>query len=268
MLPALSTPSTSTPSRPQLSSEVPRVPWSEIGPEFIAAWGQPRGKLMPEHLEILGPTGSGKSYLLVDVLKERARRRGSSIIFVATKAADSTVEGLGWPIVDTWREVTRQDQCVYWPRTSKLGIERKIFQAEKIEDLINRLWKKDANTVLVLDEFVYIEDLSAELKELLAMLLREGRSHGLTVVGGKQRVQGVQRNFHSETDWKVAFKMNDMDDNERLAQLFGAKKFFIPVIESLDREKHEFLIQHKLTDTQYISWVDKPLSPPRKEEVN
>lgn len=231
-----------------------------MGDDFIAAWGQPRGKLMPEHLEILGPTGSGKSYLLVDILKERARRRGSAIIFVATKAADSTVEELGWPIVDTWREVTHHDQVVYWPQTAKLGKPREEFQDERIQDLIHHLWRKDANTVLVMDEFVYVQELSPEMKHLLNMLLREGRSHGLTIVGGKQRVQGVQRDFHSETDWKIAFKLNDRDDNERLAQLFGNKNQYVEVIESLDREKHEFLIQHKLTGTQYISWVDTPLS--------
>jgi hypothetical protein len=223
---------------------------------------------MPEHLEILGPTGSGKSYVLVDILKERARRRGSAIVYIVTKAADSTVENLDWPIVDTWREVTRNDQCVYWPHTSKLGTERKIFQAERVEDLLNHLWKKDANTVVVFDEFVYVEDLGSELKDLLAMYLREGRSHGITVVGGKQRVQGVQRNFHSETDWKIAFKMNDADDNERLAQLFGNKRVYVEVIDDLDREKHEFLIQHKLTDTQYISWVDRPPSTSKGGEVS
>lgn len=256
---------TSTHSRPPRSSDdgepaIERVPWSVIGPDFIASWGQPRGKMMPEHLEILGPTGSGKSYLLVDILKERARRRKSSIIYIVTKQADDTVEQLDWPVVDTWREVTQHDQCVYWPTTSKLGSERKAFQTEKVEELINRLWRKNANTIIVFDEFVYVEELSPELKELLAMLLREGRSHGLTVVGGKQRVQGVQRNFHSETDWKIAFRMNDRQDNERLAELFGTKRYYVDVIEDLDREKHEFLIQHKLTDTQYISWVDRPLS--------
>jgi hypothetical protein len=93
------------------------------------------------------------------------------------------------------------------------------------------------------------------------MYLREGRSHGITVVAGKQRAQGVNRDMHSETDWKIAFKMNDADDNERLAELFGDRKLFVPVIEGLDRRAHEFLIQHKLSGTQYISWVDKPLAP-------
>lgn len=254
-----------TSARSSPEPDIERVPWSLLGPEFIGAWGQPRGKLMPEHLEILGPTGSGKSYALVDILRERARRRGSAIIFVATKAADSTVEDLGWPIVDTWREVTQHDQVVYWPQTDRLGLERMEYLDERIQDLFNHLWRKGANTVVVVDEFVFVQDLSPELKALLNMFLREGRSHGLTVVGGKQRVQGVQRDFHSETDWKLAFKMNDAEDNERLAQLFGSKRVYVPVIESLDRERHEFLIQHKLTNTQYITWVDEPLSARHRE---
>jgi hypothetical protein len=56
--------------------------------------------------------------------------------------------------------------------------------------------------------------------------------------------------------------MNDFEDNERAAMLFGPKRLYTPVMESLDRERHEFLIQHKLTDSEFISWVDKPLSPP------
>lgn len=248
-------------SFPGTDLDLERVPWSVLGPEFIASWGQPRGKLMPEHLEIAGPTGSGKSYLLVDAIKERVRRRKSSAIYIATKQADDTIDALGWPIARTWREVRRHDQVVYWPRTKAIGEARKRFQAERIGDLLNRLWQPKANTVVVFDEFAYIETLPGDLKAICQMYLREGRSHGLTCVCGKQRIQGVQRDMHSETDWKFGFKMNDREDNERLAELFGERKLYLPIIDTLDREKHEFLVQHKMTGTQYISWVDKTLAP-------
>lgn len=216
---------------------------------------------MPEHLEILGPTGSGKSFLLVDIIKERVRRRGSAVIYIATKQADKTIRSLGWPIATNWREVRRHDQVVYWPRTKAIGKERKEFQAAKIEELCGRVWQPNANTVMVFDEFAYIETLSPELREILRMMLREGRSHGITDVAGKQRVQGTQRDMHSETDWKITFQMNDHDDNERVAELFGPRREYVPIIESLSRERHEFLLQHKMTGTQYISWVDRPLAP-------
>lgn len=238
------------------------MPWSVLGPDFIASWGRPRGKAQPEHLEILGPTGSGKSYLLVDILRERVRRRQSSVVYVVTKQADSTIHQLGWPITDSWRDVLRNDQVVFWPRTGEIGARRKAYQAARIQDLLDRLWQEDANVVVVFDEAAYIETLSGDLRDTMQMYLREGRSHGITCVLGKQRAQGIQRDMHSETDWKVAFRMNDFEDNERAAQLFGAKRVYTPVLESLDRERHEFLIQHKLTGAEYISWVDRPLAPP------
>lgn len=216
---------------------------------------------MPEHLEILGPTGSGKSFLLVQIIVERVRRRKSAVVYIATKAADSTVSSLGWPIVRSWREVQKYDQCVYWPRTSAIGAKRKQYQAAKVQELLDELWTEDSNTVVIFDEIAYVEKLSADLRDTVQMYEREGRSHGLTCVMGKQRVQGVQRDMHSESDWKIAFKMNDQTDNERLAELFGKKTLWLPVIDSLDRERHEFLIQHKLTGATYISWVDKPISP-------
>ncbi len=241
---------------------IPRVPWSVLGPDFIAQWGRPRGKAMPEHLEVLGPTGSGKSFLLVDILRERVRRRATSVVYIATKQADDTIGKLGWPITDKWRDVAKHDQVVYWPRTKELGVKRKAYQAAKVQDLLDRLWQPEANTTVVFDEVAYIEALSSELKATVQMYLREGRSHGLECVMGKQRPQGIQRDMHSETDWKVAFRMNDFEDNERTAQMFGAKRSFTPVLESLDRERHEFLIQHKLDGATYISWVDRPLAPP------
>lgn len=249
--------------RPPSAEElvVERVPWSVLGPEFIAEWGRPRGKPQPEHLEILGPTGSGKSFLLVQILIERVRRKGTSVIYIATKAADNTVKSMGWPIVSTWRDVQRHDQVVFWPRTSAIGVKRRAYQAARIQNLLDELWQEDANTVVVFDEIAYIEKLTADLRDTVQMYQREGRSHGLTAVMGKQRVQGVQRDMHSESDWKIAFKMNDQSDNERLAELFGKKSLWMPVIDSLDREAHEFLIQHKLTGATFISWVDKPISP-------
>ena len=237
--------------------EVERIPWSQLGPDFIASWGRPRGKVQPEHLEILGPTGAGKSTLLREILLERTRRRASSVVVVATKPDDATVIDFGWPIVDDWRGVEKHEQVIFWPRTKAIGEEREAYQEAKIKGLLDRLWHPQSNTVLVLDEWSWVEGLSARMKKTLNMYLREGRGLGITCVMGKQRVQGTQRDMHSESDWKISFKMNDRDDNERLAQLFGNKREYVPVIESLDREKREFLIQHKLTGATFISWVDE-----------
>lgn len=241
---------------------IERRPWSQVGPDFIAIWGRADPKNpQPEHLELLGPTGSGKTFLLVQIIIEMVRRRGSSVIFIATKAADKTVAALGWPVVDTWAGVRKHDQVIFWPRTSMTGKKRKQYQAAKIQELLDRLWEPDANTIVIFDEFAYVESLDADLAATLQMYLREGRSHGITVVAGKQRAQGVQRDMHSETKVAIGFRMKDKLDNERLAELFGDKKAFLPVIMSLNRAKREFLLHHDELDVYVISWVDKPINP-------
>lgn len=241
---------------------IERKPWSQVGPDFIAIWGRTDPKdPQPEHLEVLGPNGSGKTFWLAQVFIEMVRRRSSSIIFVATKQADKTITALGWPVVDTWAGVRKHDQVIFWPRTSATGKKRKAYQAAKIQDLLDRLWEPDANVIVAFDEFAYIESLDQDLAATLQMYLREGRSHGITVVAGKQRAQGVQRDMHSETRVTVGFRMKDKLDNERLAELFGDKKAFLPVVMGLNRGKHEFLLRHDMTDTYVISWVDKPINP-------
>lgn len=247
--------------------EVPRAPWSQIGPEFIADWGRPGGKTEPEHVEVLGPSGSGKSYWVACVLQERARRRATHIVFIATKPADKTITSMGWPVVKDWRGVNQNPQCIFWPRTGAIGTRRKLFQAARIQDLLDRLWEPDSNTVIVFDEIAYVQKLSRELAETIDMYLREARSSGITLVMGKQRPQGVTREMHAETTWVISFKPRDRNDAERTAELFGSKKVWVPILESLDNTKHEFLIQNRRTGTAYISWVDVPIRKPTRRTV-
>jgi nucleoside-triphosphatase THEP1 len=240
---------------------VERRPWSVLGPEFIAAWCRPNGKFQPENLEVIGQNGSGKSFLLVQILVEMVRRRSSSVIYIATKQADKTIAAMGWPVVDSWREVRQHEQVVFWPKTSRTGKARKAYQAAKIQELLDNLWGGDANTIVVFDEFAYVESLDQDLKDTLQMYLREGRSHGICCVAGKQRVQGVQRDMHSESVWTVIFPIKDRDDRLRAAELLGGRAEWMPALSSLSKARHEFLIQYQPEDSQYISWVDAPVDP-------
>jgi len=248
------------PTRPEIP-DVPRAPWSEIGPGFIRDWGRPNGRTEPEHLEVLGPSGSGKSLFTVCILKQRVAAKNSGCVFIATKPADSTIRKLGWEVTQDWRGVQQHPQVVFWPRTRALGTKRKAYQAAKIQELLDRLWVPDSNNIVVWDEIAYIERLSPELRDTVDMYLREARSQGITLVMGKQRPQGVTREMHAETSWAVSFKPADHNDAERSAELFGSKKEWTPILESLNPEKHEFLVQYRKTGASYISWIDK--KPPR-----
>jgi hypothetical protein len=244
-----------------------RVPWSILGPEFISVWGRPGGKVQPEHMEITGQTGSGKSYAEATLLQQRAQYRGSSEILIATKEDDDTIPLLGWPIVDNWKDLQRYRQAIFWPQTDLQGDERERFHEEAIYELLTRMWHKDANTVIAFDEIGYVESLPGprgrgkRLQKLIRQYWREARTLGITLIAMKQRPVGVVRDQHSESRWKIVFPPADRGDLERFAELLGAPRDWAPVLDDLDQEEHEFVLRNSFTREAYISWMDHELAP-------
>lgn len=251
-----------------------RVPWSELGPDFIWAWGFKLPPNKREHLEVVGPSGSGKTHLVETILqdhyREAERRRQShgrehletGGIFVATKQDDEVFRELGWPMVHSPREI-RDTNVILWPRTKRTGQARKDFQEARVRPFLERLWQPKANTVLAFDEVGWVENLSNETRALMQMYWREARAMHIQMIGMKQRPQGALRDMHSETFWTVSFKPGDDADQERFAQLFGHKRDWQPVLDTLSLDRHEFLMKHSRTGEAYISWVDTPLRPQR-----
>ena len=225
----------------------------------MAAWGYPRGVWMPEHLEMLGQTGSGKSFFERTILVERARLRGSHIVIVATKPADKTIAATGWPIVTTWPPATgwtkdkkKYEQVIYWAKADGLGKEGREKQSAKVEHLLESLWKPDSNIVVAFDEIAYI-DGELGLRPQVERYFREGRGLGITVVASTQRPQGVTRYMHSESTWSVFFAPKDEEDAERMAQVAGYKLYYKRCLAELDRSQFEFLLVHNMTGEAYIS---------------
>lgn len=243
-----------------------RVPWSVLGPQFALAYGRADpSDPQPEHLEIIGQNGSGKTHLLGKIYQERAFVQQRPSVIVALKGADATLAKIGFPIVTTWDELVKsvrdgQPNVIFWPRTNRMGSARRAWHEARVRDLLERLWTPEADTDVAVDDWGYAEELG-EVRQLLHQYLREGRSHGLAVAAMKQRPQGSTRLMSSETQWTAGFKPKDRDDLERWAQLFGAPRDWVPVMDGMDNMKREFLIRHNRTGDAYISWVDEPLKP-------
>ena len=250
-----------------------RVPWSALGPDFTTAWaGADPARGHAEHVEIVGPSGSGKTHLLLTMLQDHYRYHealrqaqgrdhvGTGAVLVVTKADDAIFRQLGWPVVPS-ADAIRDTNVVVWPRTKKLGSERRAFHEQKVGDLLHRLWRPHANTLVAFDEVGYVEGLSGETRAIVQQYWREGRSLGITVVAMKQRPQGALRDMHSETAWTAVFKPKDRGDAERFAELLGHRRDWLPVLDSLDRQEHEFVLRHAPTEEAYISRVDTPLRP-------
>ena len=247
--------------------DLPRVPWSAIRLQFIKAWGYPDGKFDPQHLEILGPSGSGKTYAEATVLQERVQLRDSAVIFIATKPLDSTIGKLGWPVVSDWKGVVKSEkrQVVFWPRTKAVGEDREAFLEARIYELLSKLWAAKAKVIVVFDEIATVEGLSRRLKKLITMYWREARSVGITIVAMKQRGQGIQRDMHSEAAWIMAFRPKHEGDSQYVGEVMGNWRRWLPILQTLQREKHEFILLNSVTGEAVISWIDVPLKPATPE---
>lgn len=246
-----------------------RVPFSQLN--FIEMWGRADpSNPQPEHMEIFGQNGSGKTYLLMTCLQQRMIRRKSAAVLIVTKADDDVFQLLGWPVISRVADLHDHPNAIYWPRTTRTGSEKRDYHERKITELLDALWIPKSNRIVAFDEVSYVENLSGELKLKVQDYWREARSLGITVVGMKQRPQGALRDMHSESYWTAAFRPKDRADLERWAELFGAKRDWMPVFDDLDRGRHEFLIANPVHDEAFISWVDKPLrpvKPPRRGGV-
>jgi len=211
---------------------------------------------MPEHLEILGQTGSGKSFFEKTVLMDRVRVRQSHVVLLATKPADATLTSMGWPVIDKWPPPYGKNQVIFWAKASGLSKASQVEQRKKIVDVLDRLWTPDSNRIVVFDEIAYLAtDLG--LKTELTTYYRESRALGITIVASTQRPQGVPRWMHSESGWSVFFAPKDASDAERMAEVAGNKRDYMPILQSLDRTRFEFLMVRNLTGEKYISHVTK-----------
>ena len=242
------------------------VDWDQLGPEFFHQWGRPRGKNEPEHVSVYGPSGSGKTYCITYLLTMRARLRGTHAVVVATKKADATLTDAGWPVLDDWPPDYGQNQVIWWARGG-LSDQQLAEQKAKMRHIMATLWQPQANKLVAWDELPYVcNDLGCAAQ--VSTYYREGRANGIGNLAALQRPAGVVRPVHSEAGWTISFKPKDQDDRDRVAEVYGNRKYYRDVLEDLDREAYEFLIKHELTGQAYRSSLPsvRPTLPTPKEQ--
>lgn len=228
------------------------VSWDELGPAFYSEWGWPEGKWQPEHLAILGPTGSGKSKFMTTVMGERSRKSGAHAVLLVTKKADDTTLSLkseGWKIRRTWPPDYGETRTVYWPPGQDMQ-KGSAAQRKAVFDFLAENWKEKANILIGFDEISYVEN-ELRLRPVVEQYWREARTLGITICAGTQRPRNVSRYMHSEPGWSVAFRPDDEDDAKRVAEILGSRRTYTPMLMELER--YHFLMVRRRTREAYIS---------------
>lgn len=205
----------------------PVAPWPQLARRLTA-------QVVPgEHVTIVGPTGAGKSTVLVE-----AAEMFPDAVLVVTKRRDELLSGLrrrGWTVVRDMKELRRPRRVigeryfggraaplrvVFWPKPGSTIKASRKAQAAQVGALLD--WAHARGKVAIgIDEAMYaVEDL--RLAAELRTLWHEGRASGISLLAASQRPAWLPKSAYSSPTYLVMFRSNDPDDLKRLADIGGA----------------------------------------------
>ena len=184
---------------------------------FAGAWQQ------GEHVALLGPTGSGKTYTARDILAVRAY-----VIVLAVKRQD-----------DTLRHFTRGEpryiRTKKWPVNYDTNRAVIVLQPESLSDTTQaiKVYKVLNDIFLEGGWCIYLDDTgyltgTLRLKRQITVLLNQGRSSGISVVTAATQPNSVAANIPSETLRQVRhvlmWRFEDEASIDACAKIVGMSK--------------------------------------------
>lgn len=215
------------------ADQVPEVPWSEFRPWFRNQWKP------GEHVSGIGPTGSGKTTLFLELLDRR-----DFVVALGTKPRDATLDKLvkrdGWQLARDWsfgpvsgwfghggirvRKVrmsdgTERERChvVLWPKYEKAADKQR--QREVFAHALDEMFA-DTNWTVFADEVYYLAH-ELGLEDHLKQMWTQGRSLGITLVAGTQRPAWVPLDMFSAPVHLFLWGDNDETNLRRVGGLGG-----------------------------------------------
>lgn len=240
-------------------TQVHVLPWDQFSEMFR------RDHKPGEHIAAVGPTGSGKSVLLLSLCKligsrTAKDRRPARVVVMATKPRDDTIRTIlpesGWPIIKKWPPSYGQEHCIVWPRKGAPSAIARI-QRRTFGPLLDVIFQEGGQTVCI-DEAGYFEDplpdglgLSTTMKQYWTV----ARANTITMVAGTQRPRHVTLSMWTEPSWVIVFTPEDEQDLKRVAELSGAKDAVMEIVPQLGG--HEFLCIRRQRGREKALYVSK-----------
>ncbi|MCW2897759.1 MAG: hypothetical protein JWO67_24 [Streptosporangiaceae bacterium] len=214
------------------STEPAEVPWAQFQPWFRGQWAQ------GEHVSLIGPTGSGKTTLALELLTRR-----DFVTVLGTKPKDRTLDKLikdqGYTLRREWHERSRRRplggppepvkvrmsdgsirdraHVVLWPEFRRP--EDKAVQRDVFDQALGEMFTAGSWCIFADEVFYLCSELG--LQHHLTTIWTQGRSLGLTLVGGTQRPAYVPLYMYDQATHLFLWGDNDETNLRRVGGLGG-----------------------------------------------
>lgn len=181
-----------------------------------------------EHVAVIGDTGSGKTFLISQLVKIR-----QYVVVLRTKPDDIVFPGFAK------RSRAKSMDNV---QESKILLEPKYRQQRvEIAAALEKVWVQGRWTCVV-DELLYIERL--KLTRMVERLLTQGRSKQISTVVGMQRPVAVTRFAISQSTHVFCFQLEGRDI---MNVVEATTPRIAPPLLELDNESHDFVYFNRRT---------------------
>lgn len=189
----------------------PRVPWDR----FIERLDWNQG----EHVGLIGPTGQGKTNLLMQLLPLR-----TYVAVFATKPRDTSMDRLiarGYQRFEEWppgMPAARAPRRVVWPDATNLDAlpnQTKVFRSAMMNIYSEGGW------CTVIDEGFYTADMLG-LKQEMKMFWTQGRALGISFTVATQRPAWVPREMYDGSSHLFFWRFSDFNDIRNIGGMGSA----------------------------------------------
>jgi len=222
----------------------PKADWYPWWEWFKGTWKQ------DEHISLIGPNGTGKSALAVQMLRIRAYK-----IFLMTKPADDKLEAAldrqNYVRVSAFPKFPPEDVSKYllWPPGSgEMTHEAHQKQRAVIKDAFTKVFRgpeggRPGRWCICLDEARYVADPAyLGLRREVNQLLIQGRSLRIALVLSFQRPSWVPPEAYDQASYLFIAADNDRRNVQRFREIGGVDgEMVAATVQRLERYEWAFV---------------------------